>query len=181
MLHMKPSPAVVIESHPPERRRRTETLMCGCCCCCCCCLHTIGGLIGSAIAPAFGRKDRLPLHYYYDEEYGIELPSIARGGMSAVPVFWMLTGVFAVLVMFLSMLSSGRGESIVVGLIILALTFPGVQLAAAVCVAIWLGISQRHDKAYQFKQLGKITLGLVLGTVAGILAMVAIGVMMSAF
>jgi hypothetical protein len=178
---MKSSPSVVIDSHPPERRRRTETLMCGCCCCCCCCLHTVGGLIGSAIAPAFGRKDRLPLHYYYDEEYGIELPSIARGGVSTVPVFWTLTGVFSVLAVFLSGIAGDRGEGVVVGLVILALTFPGIQLAAAVVCAIWLGVSPRHDKAYQFKQLGKITAGLVLGTIAGILAMVAIGVMMSAF
>src|SRR5687768_17608892 len=111
------APAVVVESHPPERRRRTEILMCGCCCCCCCCLHTVGGLIGSAIAPAFGRKDRLPLHYYYDEDYGIELPSIARGGVSAVPIFWMLTFALAFGGLTVGVVASGEGEAAVAGLI----------------------------------------------------------------
>ena len=84
------------------------------------------------------------------------------------------------LALLIAGIAGDRGEAVVVGLVMLALTFPGVQLAAAVVCAIWLGLSSRHDKPHQFKQLGKITLGLVLGTIAGILAMVAIGVMMSA-
>ena len=51
---MSPSP-VVIQKHTPERRRRAvTTLNCGCSCCCCCCLHTMGSLVGAAIAPTIG-------------------------------------------------------------------------------------------------------------------------------
>ena len=40
-----------LQAHPPERRRRGVTLAAhGCCCCCCCCLHSLGGLIGGAVA-----------------------------------------------------------------------------------------------------------------------------------
>lgn len=54
-------PPVRFESHQPERRRRAgTTLAAGCCCCCCCCLHTVGGLIGAAIASASGRFEPVP-------------------------------------------------------------------------------------------------------------------------
>jgi hypothetical protein len=72
------------------------------------------------------------------------------------------------------------GDGVVIGLFILALSFPAIQLVCAVVVALWLGVSTRHDKPYQLRQLGKITLGLVVGTVAGIMSMVGIGVVMSA-
>lgn len=40
-----------LRKHPPERRRRGVILAAhGCCCCCCCCLHSLGSLIGSAVA-----------------------------------------------------------------------------------------------------------------------------------
>jgi len=40
---------------------------------------------------------------------------------------------------------------------------------------------RRPDVIRQVKQLGRITAGVVLGTIAGILAMVAIGVALGAF
>ena len=44
---------MILRKHPPERRRRSVTLAAhGCCCCCCCCLHSLGSLIGSAVASA---------------------------------------------------------------------------------------------------------------------------------
>ena len=174
---MNTTDPIQFESHPPERRRRTETLMCGCCCCCCCCLHTIGGLIGSAVAPAFGRKNRMPIHYYYDEEFDVALPSVAKTGASAVKVYWIISLVCAILGAMMG--CAGGGSGIVIGLIILALVFPAVQLGSAIIVLIWLALSSRDDKRYQLKQIGKITLGLFLGAVAGILTMVVIGVMMS--
>ena len=40
-----------LHRHPPERRRRGVVLAAhGCCCCCCCCLHSLCGLVGSAVA-----------------------------------------------------------------------------------------------------------------------------------
>jgi len=175
---MKPAPEFQLESHPPERRRRsTETLMCGCCCCCCCCLHTVGGIIGAAVAPAFGKKSRLPIHYYYDEEFDISVPDIGRTGFSAVKIFWLISLVLAVLGALLGAI--GGGESFIIGLVILALVYPAVQLASGLVVLVWLALSTRHDKSFQLKQTGKIILGLFVGAAAGIMAMVGIGVLFS--
>src|SRR6266540_1367403 len=50
---------IAIRSHPPERRRRQGNVAACCCCSCCCCLHSLGGLIGSAVA---GRSKTLEEH-----------------------------------------------------------------------------------------------------------------------
>lgn len=173
---MKLADTPTIERHLPERRRRSEIRMChGSCCCCCCCLHTVGGIIGAGIAPAFGRKNRMPISYYYDEEYDIRVPSIAKPGFSAVKVFWMLTLAATVIGTLLGALASGGGGggggSLIVGLVILLLVFPALQLGCVVITLIWLALSSRHDKSYQLRQVGKLSVGLFAGTAAGIGAM----------
>jgi hypothetical protein len=60
-------PSITIVSHRPERRQvrpRVPALAGPCCCsCCCCCLHTVGGIIGAALAPQLGRKPARPLPF----------------------------------------------------------------------------------------------------------------------
>jgi hypothetical protein len=177
MPTMKPGDTPTITSHPPERRRRTEIRMCHGCCCCCCCLHTVGGIIGAGIAPAFGKNNRMPITYYYDEEDGVALPNIAKAGVSAVKVFWLLSLVAALLGALIGA-ALGR-EGFGVGLVILALVFPAVQLGSALITLAWMALSFRSDKSFQLWQIGKIILGLVVGAVVGVLAMVAFGVLMS--
>jgi hypothetical protein len=63
------------------------------------------------------------------------------------------------------------GSRIVAAAFFLVLLYPLVQLAAALVTAFILAVSSRLDKRYQFGQLGKLTLGTVAGTVAGILPM----------
>src|SRR2546426_4106519 len=175
---MNPAAPPTIESHPPERRRRTEIRMChGSACCCCCCLHTIGGIIGSAVAPAFGKKHRMPIHYYYDEEGDVAVPNIAKTGVSAVKVFWFLSLAAAIVGALIGAMV-GHRDGFLIGLFSLVMAFPAAQLVCAIITLIWLALSSRQDKSFQLWQLGKITLGLVVGTAAGILAMVVIGAMM---
>jgi hypothetical protein len=72
-------PPVSFESHQPERRRRAgTTLSAGCCCCCCCCLHTVGGLIGAAIASASGKFEPIPPFPFpeTDPEHAPTLPPV---------------------------------------------------------------------------------------------------------
>ena len=64
-------------------------------------------------------------------------------------------------------------------LVLLLLVFPALQLVCAIIVGIGFACTSRPDKWFQLKQLGKLTLGLFLGTVAGIVAMVVIGVILS--
>ena len=49
-------PHDAIEAHPPERgeHKKQYVILYSCCCCCCCCLHTIGGVVGAAVAGATG-------------------------------------------------------------------------------------------------------------------------------
>jgi hypothetical protein len=211
----------MIECHPPERRRRAEIRMCcGCTSsCCCCCLHTVGGIIGAAIAPKLGSQSsawsHLSLVEYWDEEdhkpapetgMAVEdeaiiaksptssgksavprqpMPDIAKTGVSAVKMYWFITlfclfsAVLACLVIAAPM--NPRGSlfpPILGGLVILVLVFPAIQLVSAIITAIWLALSRRSDRSFQLAQLGKITVGLFLGTVVGILAMVGIVVLL---
>ncbi len=167
-------PRLTIEKHPPERRRRpVETLQCGCSCCCCCCLHTIGGLLGAAMAPAFSRGARLPLTYYYDEETGTRVPSVARPGISGVRLFWRILLVVMVIVHGGAMLYNLHEPTagLVIGAFILLMILPGLQLVSAVLALLVLAFSARADRGYQMLQVGKITGGLILGTLGGLLAM----------
>lgn len=210
------APAVTLIAHPPERRQRRARVPAQaghCCSCCCCCLHSLGALIGAAVAPALGgpRPDLyLPLTDYWDEEdfdrpaslasrdreavmtdalsplpppaeadlvrerhernLGIALPAL---GFSAVSLFWWILLILVIGGLVLSTMG-GRGEGLLVGGVIMLLVFPGLQLAAAAFTALILGVSYRPDKGHQFRQLGKIVLGMVAGTVLGILLMVGI-------
>ena len=57
------------------------------------------------------------------------------------------------------------------GLIIRLLGLPGRQLAGAFVTVLILTVSNRPDTNYQLRQLGKIVLGVVVGTVGGLLLM----------
>jgi hypothetical protein len=63
--------------------------------------------------------------------------------------------------------------------VIIVLILPALQLGSALLTALTLATSSRTDKGYQFRQLGKIVLGVVVGTVLGILIMVGIGLVLS--
>ena len=99
-------------------------------------------------------------------------------GVTAVSLFWMI--LFAISVVCgIWFTSVGGGDSCGGALLILAMTMPAVQLASIVLVAIVLSFWTRPDRGYQFSQLGRVTLGTVVGTVAGVLLMILIGVLMS--
>ena len=105
------------------------------------------------------------------------MPDIARTGVSAVKVFWLLSLAASVLGALYGF-TLGR-DGFIIGLVLLLLVFPALQLVCAIIVGIGFACTSRPDKWFQLKQLGKLTLGLFLGTVAGIVAMVVIGVILS--
>jgi hypothetical protein len=178
MPNMKTADTLTIECHAPERRRRTEIRMChGSCCCCCCCLHTVGGIIGAGVAPSFGANNRMPLNYYYDEEDNISVRDIAKTRVSAVKVFWLLSLAATILGTLIG--STQGGSGFIVGLVIVLLVFPAIQLVCAIITLIWLSSTSRPDKPFQLWQVGKITLGLFLGTLGGIAAMGGIALIIS--
>ena len=73
------------------------------------------------------------------------------------------------------------GEGLLIGIIIILLVLPAMQLGAALVTAVILGLSNRPDKRFQAKQLGKIVLGVLAGTFIGIVLMVVIAAGLGAF
>lgn len=193
--HAREKPVLVV-AHPPERWRvrsgtPAQAGQC-CCCCCCCCLHSVGSLVGAAVTPLLWRG-RGPGYSRTQEEEDYGDPSGWAGDLpddpgrrsagsvlsSAVAVFWLssLALVLAALALAgVKAIDDGNqaGLDIVVGLVLLALGFPALQLIAAVVTAIVLGVSSRTDKGYQFKQLGKIALGVLAGTILGLAIMAGV-------
>jgi streptolysin S family bacteriocin protoxin len=139
---------------PPERRRKSVTLAAhGCCCCCCCCLHSLGGLIGSAVG---GTKA-------HTEE--------AR---RTVKVYWLvLLGLIPLTVASLSNVDSPRFQ-LGLGLVLTAMVLPGVQLGASfftLCAGMFF--------ALDIRMLGRITwMGFLWGLI-GFLVMAVPLILMS--
>jgi hypothetical protein len=182
-----PRPAslpISIIAHPPERGRSRSLAPAqagASCCCCCCCLHSVGAVIGAAIAPIYGRRPAKPTQ---EEEDYADFPRALAGGsenrMSAVSLFWLsnlaLAGLFVV------------GSGIIAGVngnadfaanlfmagLGLVMLLPALLLVAAAVAGFILAVSSRPDKMYQIGRLGRITLGTVIGTVAGTLPMVCL-------
>jgi streptolysin S family bacteriocin protoxin len=125
---------------PPERRRKSVTLAAhGCCCCCCCCLHSVGGLIGSAVAgtKAHGEEARRTVKVYWLVLLGLTVLTVA------------------------SLSNVDRRPHVGLGLILTAMVLPGVQLGASfftLCASMFLAL----DKG----TLGRITwMGFLWGLV----------------
>lgn len=119
-----------------------------------------------------------PSPYAAEDGAAIALP---RAGRSAATLFWWSMLPVVGLNLIGTCLTVGSGEAILAFLLIVALAFPLMQLAAVALTAFVLGVSARPDKRYQFRQLAKIFLGVVAGAVAGILAMFLIALLFTGF
>ena len=105
-----------------------------------------------------------PVRPEFDEDvFDMRQPS----RLSAAALFWYLSLAFAGLGLAYS-LSRGGPSGLLVGIVILLLVFPAVQLVAAAVVCVVLLFSTRYDNSYQLGHLGRITVGLVIGTLVGI-------------
>lgn len=177
------SQPIAIEKHEPERRRpAVTTAYCGCTCCCCCCLHSIGSVIGAAIMPILGSGSATSAHWAKrammpsDDDDGFSVPDLRLPPRaSAVTLFWWLTCALVVLGLMIPVFAYQRqAEPFLIAGILILLAFPIIQLASVVLTAFIIGFGNRPDRSHQFKQLGKITGGIVSGTILGMLAMTLI-------
>ena len=167
---------IAIEKHQPERRRKAVTTVnCGCSCCCCCCLHTLGSLVGAAVAPAIGSGSPMPITYYFDEETGQEMPLIRKPGFSAITIFWWILCFLIFLCFAFGIVASASGVSVMITGVLILMAFPLLQLASVIVTLIVFACWPRPDKFHQLQQLAKISLGVVLGTLVGVGAMAGIG------
>jgi hypothetical protein len=166
--------ATKVEKLRPERRRGTTTLYApGCTCCCCCCLHTIGGLIGAVVGPRI-KSEKAPIIYTCDVDADDKVVSRAvYPGLSAEALFWrmLLPMPFVGFVLFL-VFSRIWQEMGCFAIVFVAIYLPYAQFLSAGITFVILGLSRRGDKHFQIKQLAKLTAGVVVGTISGLLIMV---------
>lgn len=166
--------------HPPERGRRTQEsiVVYSCCCCCCCCLHTVGGAIGALLAGSYsGPVDK-------SQQPPARLPSAQSLYWSSFAIALLLGGAtYAAPIAFGDAFQSGMafvpsflGNVALVGLSVI-LVGPLWLLAACGVMALQIAIRPklRRLPAY-WKQLGWITLSIVVGTIVGIAAMAILAV-----
>lgn len=199
-------PLKVVESHPPERGARPTqpVILYSCCCCCCCCLHTLGGVIGAAVAGAKTNyladdddKFASAIRHYSDivedntnyradasDSPGMDVPTSPRSHLpSSQGLYWFSVLAVIVLSWILVFLLTGGNllESLYMIGIGLVLIGPAWLLGGSVVMAIRLLINAklRQDGRY-WRSLRLITLGGVGGTVAGLLVMFLIFVAMNA-
>ena len=160
-------PEVQVERHPPERRqRKTVSANCGCCCTCCCCLHSLGGLIGAGIGSA-PIKSAAEEGYYIEDpdnpgQYKLITVPTQRAPYSAVGTYWATLGILCGITVVMP-LGTRDPE---VGIVIVIMGLPAVQIAASFVALIV--IACRGGTRESYLQIGKITLGTILGTVLGL-------------
>jgi hypothetical protein len=140
--------SVQFEKHQPERRRGIGgRVFCGGgCCCCSCCLHTLGGLIGVAIA--VGNSD-------------------SRDDDRVIARYWAVLAVLTILFIFAS-LASGS-----LGFLAILLYLPLLQLVASILTCILVRASNTFpDKKTSLRTVGRITLWAFFGALAGLIIMI---------
>ena len=90
---------------------------------------------------------------------------------SAGNVYWtsvLIASALAVAMFF------GRNTNTDEALLMIALTFPAIQLGASVIAAVAIGLSKRPGKELRMAHLGKITLRAFLwGVIGGVLVLLA--------
>lgn len=178
-----PPPAVAVRPHPPERglvraMARGEVLASDACCsCCCCCLHSVGGLAGAIAgtfyptAPRASRLKQAPPAGLRDDELGGRTPAVPAGSGSMVKaIYWLSTAALTILAIVVLAMSDAAGLGAGSFMVILGLPLVLLGGSAVSAVAIACRPSLRGD-AEAWKRLGRIALGIVVGTMIGGLSM----------
>ena len=173
-----PDVRITFTAHPPERGRARSLAPAqagASCCCCCCCLHSLGALVGAAVAPGF--RSRKGPRTQEEQDYA-DFPeqTAPRYGSSAVAIFWLATLILgSMVIMGWGALSFAQGRDFMNGFLVavfgIVMLFPALLLVAAAATAVVLGLSSRPDKATEFTQLGRISIGVVVGTIIGVVPM----------
>lgn len=173
-------PAILLRSHPPERLLRSlargEVAACCGCCCCCCCLHSLGGLAGAvagtfypADAPASQGRKEAPPAGLRDDELDRPVAVMPAGPRPVVTrIFWGASAALAVVTIVVPGVMQVEGGP-AVGIALLIFGLPLLLLAGSVVAAMVVaGMADPTEKSREWKRLGWITLGTIVGTLIGV-------------
>ena len=156
----------LIQWHPPERGKRNakHVVIFSGCSCCCCCLHTLGGMIGVAVA---GNYRAVP-------EEPVDLPNPSKRLPSSQGLFWssfFSGGVTCILLAFLLNIEQ-PSRVIEMTVLLMSIFGPGWLLGACVISAFLIAvrIEPPLQKGY-WGHLGKIARGIVIGSIVGVVVM----------
>lgn len=172
----------LLQRHPPERRERLArgVMLYSCCCCCCCCLHSFGAALGAALGGNYrgGENPFAGVSQLSPAASPRRLPS-TQGLYWTSLLMAVLLSLLAVTAWFFANSDNPyppRFPEVMLGLgFTFILTAPAWFLAALPIMALRIALraDARSDARYWWS-LGRITLGIVLGTVGGIIAMLVL-------
>ena len=156
----------LIQRHPPERGNRNAkhvVIFCGCSCCCCC-LHTLGGMIGAAVA---GNYRAVP-----DEP--VDSPTPPKRLPSSQHLFWSSFLIGGLTCVFATFLFNIEQPSRVFEMTVVMMVFFGPLWLLGACVISAIQIAIRIEPRWQqgyWGHLGVIALGIVVGSIIGVVVM----------
>ncbi len=132
---------------PSERGRRRAVVAASCCCTCCCCVHSLGGIVGAALATGRIRR-AAPLPGLPGDD---EARSKRHWALYPVSVYWKACGAalaLSVVVYYFAMNESMRPREWGWMLQLVGIVFlPIVQLAGGFIAILWVTVSSHPDRS----------------------------------
>ncbi len=160
-----------IERVAPERTASMPVAAAagGCCSCCCCCFHTLGGLIGAALAKP-------------PKVVEPEAPVATIDGAPTTPKYtawkeyWTAFLIASLLtIMGLGFYITDSGSDRLLAMVVFyGITTPLVQLGASLIALGMILSSKRPGRSERLRHLGKITLYTVIGAGLGFILVLLI-------
>lgn len=164
-----PELLVRVERHRAERLADlvvVGSVCCSSCCCCCCCVHAIGGVAGAAA----GSAKAVATATAHPAVLG-GAPEELRGVRLVNKVYWGGFVGSALMALLFGVLMGHPWES----LLVVALGAPLFQLGMSVVVLPVAAAQSGPARAGAFLALRNITVGAVLGAIAGTVVFAVLG------
>lgn len=158
-----------IERVAPERTASMPVAAAagGCCSCCCCCFHTLGGLVGAAMAKP--RKIAPP-----------EAPVATIEGAPTTPKYtawkeyWTAFLIASLVTIMILGFYISDNDKLLAMVVIYGMVTPLVQLGGSLIALGMMLSSKRPGRSERLAHLGKITLYSVVGAGLGFILVLLI-------
>lgn len=160
---------ITIERVPAERTASMPVAAAagGCCSCCCCCFHTLGGLIGAAIA----KPKAVPMP---------EAPVATIDGAPTTPKYtawkeyWTAFLIATLITIMILGFYINDDDKLLAMVVIYGMVTPLVQLGGSLIALGMMLSSKRPGRSERLWHLGKITLYSVIGAGLGFILVLLI-------